>query len=98
MANVKETVLKFVVQSTGNPRDVLSRFHPHGKDGSERYKSGMAKNPVLHVTSVKNRATSLAARGHYVWDVEVSYRPKGCVSRTSAIRNTTAGRRWCWTR
>lgn len=80
MSEIKETVLKFVLKSSGNPMDTLSRFHPSGKTVLNRT-TWMGKEPrSCGVTSVKGRPYSADTKDPLVWDIEVSYRPKGCIT------------------
>lgn len=80
MPKAKQTVLKFVVESTGMPMDIMSRFHPQGKTVLNRTEWRGKEPRSCAVTSVQGRTHTADSTGPMVWDVEVSYRPKGTIT------------------
>lgn len=81
---MKQTVLRFVLKTTGNPMDIMSRFHPQGQTVLNRTEWRGKEPRSCAVTSVKGRP-STADLKESLWDVEVSYRPKGT---TTYLGNT----------
>jgi len=77
MPQVKQTVLRFVLKSTANPMDIMSRFHPEGKTVLNRTEWRGKEPRSCAVTKVKSRPSS---GGPLIFDVEVSYRPKGTIT------------------
>ncbi len=76
----KETLLRFVLKSTGNPLDLMSRFHPRGTYALNRT-AWRGKAPrTCAVVSVKSRPSSAANDEPAEFDVLVAYRPKGVIT------------------
>lgn len=79
MSAVKQTVLKFVLKTTGNPMEVMARFHPKGQTVLNS-KEWRGKEPrSCGVTRVKGRPHSIGSES-LVFDIEVNYRPKGAIT------------------
>jgi hypothetical protein len=79
MPGSKQSVLRFVMRSTGNPFDLMSRFHPKGKTVLNRTEWRGKERRSCGVSSVQMRPYSAGSNEPRVVDVEVSYRPKGCI-------------------
>ncbi|KKM02179.1 hypothetical protein LCGC14_1787030 [marine sediment metagenome] len=80
MARSNQTVLRFVVKPTGHPLEVMNRFHPQGKTvlNSTAWRG---KEPrTCGVTKVRSRPHTPDSNESVVFDVEVSYRPRGCIT------------------
>ena len=77
MADVKQKVLRFVLKSTGDPMDIMSRFHPQGKTVLNRTEWRGKEPRSCGVTTVKGRPHSAGSTEPLTFDIEVSYRPKG---------------------
>src|SRR5688572_6432360 len=76
----KPTVLRFVLQSMGNPMGVMSRFHPQGKTVLNRTEWRGKEPRSCAVTSLRGRPYKAGSKDPQVWDVEVAYRPKGTIT------------------
>ena len=78
MPTVKETVLKFVV--SGKPADIMSRFHPQGNLVLNRTEWRGKEPRSCAVNKVKGRPYSSGSKEPVLFDIEVAYRPKGCIT------------------
>jgi hypothetical protein len=86
MADVKSTILKFVVKASGNLPETMSRFHPKGQIVLNRT-AWMGREPrSCGVTRAKGRPFSPGDGKPIIFDVEVSYRPKGCITYVGDTR------------
>jgi hypothetical protein len=82
----KQSVLRFVLRSADHPMAVMSRFHPQGKVVLNRTE-WRGKGPrSCGVVSIKGRPHAAGSPEPAVFDVEVAYRPKGCVTYTGGTR------------
>jgi hypothetical protein len=80
MSTALQTVLRFVLKTTGNPMDILSRFQPRGKHVLNRT-AWRGKPPrSCAVTAVRSRPHAAGAKEPIVFDVEVTCRPKGIIT------------------
>jgi hypothetical protein len=79
MPETKQTVLRFVLKSGGNPLELMSRFHPKGKTVLNRTEWRGKESRSCGVSSVQMRPYSAGSNEPRIVDVEVSYRPKGCI-------------------
>lgn len=80
MNKVKQTILKFVLRSTANPRELMARFYPQGKTVLNRT-AWLGKEPrSCGITNMKSRSYSADDKSPIIWDLEVSYRPKGIIT------------------
>jgi len=77
---MKQSILRFVLKSTENPLAVMSRFSPQGKTVLNRTEWRGKEPRSCGVTSVKLRPYSAGSAEPKVFDVEVTYRPKGCIT------------------
>lgn len=80
MSEVKQTVLRFALKSTGNMMDIMSRFHPQGKRVLNRTEWRGKEPRSCAVTTVKCRPHFAGSEEPPVFDVEVAYRPKGTIT------------------
>lgn len=80
MSKVKQTILRFVLKSTGNPMDIMSRFHPQGNRVLNRTEWRGKAPRSCAVTTVKGRPHSAGSKEPMVVDVEVACRPKGTIT------------------
>jgi hypothetical protein len=80
MSETKETVLRFVLKSTGNPMEIMSRFHPRGTQVLNRTEWRGKEPRTCAVVSMKSRPHSPASGDTPEFDVEVAYRPKGVIT------------------
>src|SRR5690349_13433233 len=82
----KQSVLRFVLRSAEHPMEIMSRFHPQGKmvlNGTE----WRSKEPrSCAVTTVKGRPHTAGSPEPVVYDVEMAYRPKGCITYSGATK------------
>jgi hypothetical protein len=77
---IKPTILRFLLKATGDIRNVMSRFYPEGTYVLNR-SEWMGKEPrSCAVTKVKGRPHMSGSNEPMVFDVEVSYRPKGWIT------------------
>ncbi len=76
----KQTILRFKLNATGNSMDIMSRFHPEGKTVLNRTKWRGKEPRSCGVTRVNGHAGGAVPHGTMVVDLEVSYRPKGCIT------------------
>ena len=68
------------MKSTGNPMDMMARFHPQGKTVLNRTEWRGKEPRSCGVTKVSSGPYAAGTKGPQVWDVEVAYRPKGCIT------------------
>jgi hypothetical protein len=79
MSESKQSVLRFVLKSDGNPLELMSQFHPKGRTVLNRTEWRGKEARSCGVSSVHMRPYSAGSNEPRVFDVEVSYRPKGCI-------------------
>lgn len=80
MAQLKQTVFRFVLKVTGPLLEIMSRFHPQGKTVLNR-SAWHGKEPrSCGITSVKSRPHPAGTSDPILFDIEVTYRPKGCIT------------------
>ena len=80
MSSKKQTILRFVLKSTENPFEVMSRFFPQGKTVLNRIEWRGKEPRSCGLTNVKIRPYSAGSNEPMVVDVEVTYRPRGCIT------------------
>lgn len=80
MSEVKQTVLRFVLRTTGNLLDIMSRFHPQGKRVLNRTEWRGKAPRSCGITSVRSRPHAAGSGEPIVVDVEVTCRPKGSIA------------------
>jgi hypothetical protein len=82
----KQTVLRFVLRSADDPMAVMSRLLPQGKAVLNRT-SWRGKEPrSCGITSIKGRPRAVGSQAPAAYDVEVTCRPKGCITYVSGTR------------
>jgi hypothetical protein len=79
MSEMKQTVLRFVLKFTGSPMEIMARFNPKGKTVLNRTEWRGKEPRSCAVTSVHFRSHSAASEEPIIYEVEVTYRPKGCI-------------------
>jgi hypothetical protein len=82
----KQTVLRFVLRATDNPIAVMSRFHPQGKTALNRTEWRGKEPRSCGVVSIKGRPHAAGSTEPVVFDIEVAYRPKGCITYTGGTK------------
>jgi hypothetical protein len=86
MPDSQQTILKFELSVTGNMMEVMSRFHPQGQTVLNRT-TWRGKEPrTCGVTALKGRPRFSDSKEPIVFDVQVSYRPKGCITYVGNTR------------
>jgi hypothetical protein len=80
MSSKKQTILRFVLKSTENPLKVMSRFFPQGKTVLNRTEWWGKEPRSCGLTNMKTRPASAGSNEPKVFDVEVTHRPKGCIT------------------
>lgn len=80
MSSKKQTILRFVLKSTENPLEVMARFLPQGKTVLNRTEWRGKEPRSCGLTGVKLRPYSAGSSEPKVFDIEVTYRPKGCIT------------------
>jgi hypothetical protein len=79
MTDKKQSVLKFELTFKGTLRELFSRFRPQGKSVLNR-SSWRGKEPrSCSVTGLKTRPMASTSADPITVDIEVTYRPKGCI-------------------
>ena len=80
MPSAKESVLRFVLRTNENPLKVMERFHPQGKQvlNSTTWRGKEPRS--CSVRQVRSGACAVASDKGIAFEVEVSYRPKGCIT------------------
>jgi hypothetical protein len=82
----KQSVLRFVLRTTDHPKTVMSRLSPQGKSVLNRT-SWRGKEPrSCGVTAIKGRAQAVGSEEPATYDIEVSYRPRGCITYLGGTR------------
>ena len=84
--SLKPTVLRFALTSTENPLDVMARFFPQGTTQLNRTEWRGKEPRSCGLTNVKMRPHSAGSDQPKVFHVEVTYRPKGCVTFVGPTR------------
>ncbi|NNM85165.1 MAG: hypothetical protein HKL96_05335 [Phycisphaerales bacterium] len=77
---VKPSVMKFLLTCTEKPIDVFSRFHPQGRSVLNRTEWRGKEPRSCAVSSVKSRPSEFGHERPVIFEVEVSYRPKGTIT------------------
>lgn len=79
---MKPTVLHFVLRAPQmtNLFQMMSRFHPNGKTVLNRTEWRGKEPRSCGVTQVASRSQVAGSNEPLVFDIEVSYRPKGCIT------------------
>lgn len=80
MSSMKPSVLRFTLTSTENPMEVMARFFPRGTTLLNRTEWRGKEPRSCGLTNVKMRPSSAGSDKPKVFDVEVTYRPKGCIT------------------
>jgi hypothetical protein len=82
----KQSVLRFVLRSADHPMSVMSRFLPQGKVVLNRTEWRGKEPRSCGVVSVKGRPHAAGSPEPAVFEVDVAYRPKGCITYTGGTR------------
>jgi hypothetical protein len=86
MTQAKQTILRFVLKFTGHPTEIMSRFFPQGMTLLNRTEWRGKEPRSCAVATVRNRPHAAGSEGEVVYDVEVSYRPKGVITYTGGTK------------
>lgn len=82
----RHSVLRFVLRSTENPIHILSRLNPHGEMALNRTEWRGKEPRSCGIIAVKGRPHSADSTEPFVFDVEVAYRPKGCITYSGGTK------------
>jgi hypothetical protein len=82
----KQSVLRFVLRSAGNPMEIMSRFHPQGNMVLNRTVLRGKEPRSCGIVSIKGRPHAAGSSQPVVFDIEVAYRPKGCITYTGGTK------------
>lgn len=82
----KQSVLRFVLRTADGPMAVFSRFRPHGTVVLNRTEWRGKEPRSCGITAVKGRSHVARSTEPVVYDLEVAYRPKGCITHTGGTR------------
>ena len=85
-AGPNQSVLRFVLRSNEDPVAVMSRFQPQGKPLLNRTEWQGKEPRSCRVTSVNSRPHPAGSSDPVVYNVEVTYRPKGCITYTGGTK------------
>ena len=80
MPNRDQSILRFILKSADNPLKVMSGFFPQGKTVLNRTEWQGKEPRSCGITNVKMRQHSAGSNEPMIFDIEVTYRPKGCVT------------------
>lgn len=80
MFEKKESILRFVLPCTGNPVKVMDRFTSRGKRALNRTEWRGKEPRSCAVTGLHSRTHPPTTKEPLLFDVEVTYRPKGCIA------------------
>src|SRR4051794_39625256 len=69
-----------------NPITVMSRFHPQGKRVLNRTECRGKEPRSCGVVNIQGRAHTVGSHEPFVFDIEVGYRPKGCITYTGGTK------------
>ena len=82
----KQSVLRFLLKSADHPGAVMSRFHPQGKIVLNRTPWRGKEPRSCGITAVNGRPRAVGSPEPGAYDIEVSYRPKGCITYSGGTR------------
>ncbi len=83
---MKPTTLQFVLESTEHPMRVMERFFPQGTTVLNRT-TWLAKEPrSCGITNVKSRPHGTGENEATIYDIEVTYKPKGFINFAGATK------------
>jgi hypothetical protein len=85
-AGPKQAVLRFVLRSAEHPMTVMSRFLPEGKVVLNSTEWRGKEPRSCGVVSVKGPPHAPGGPEPVVYDIEVAYRPKGCITYSGGTR------------
>jgi hypothetical protein len=80
MPERRQTILQFVLTSHDNPLEIMYRFLPEGRRVLNRIEWRGKEPRSCAVTNVTVRPRSAGSNEPYIADIEVTYRPKGCIT------------------
>ena len=80
MISANQSKLQFSLRSTEDIFSVMARFHPQGKTVLNRTEWRGKPPRTCGLTNVKVRSFSAGSTEPKTFDVEVTYRPKGCIT------------------
>lgn len=80
MPSEKQTILRFVLRTTEHPLRIMDRFHPQGKPVLNRTEWRGKEPRSCSITKVRSSSHAVGDKEAAAFDVEVSYRPKGCIT------------------
>ena len=86
MATMKATKFRFVLTSSDDPLEVMSRFHPNSETLLNRTEWRGKPPRSCAITEVKSQPRTGATKGPVAWDIKVTYRPKRYVSYVDATK------------
>lgn len=79
MSTKNQTILRFRLTTTENPFEIMQRFQPAGKTVLNRTEWRGKEPRSCAVTGLKIRPFAAGSHEAKVIDLEVTYRPKGCI-------------------
>jgi hypothetical protein len=82
----RPSVLRFVLRSADDPQAVMGRFLPVGKTLLNRTPWRGKEPRSCGITAIKGRPRAVGSPEPAVYDIEVSYRPKGCITYVGGAR------------
>jgi hypothetical protein len=82
----KQSVLRFVLRTAEDPIAVMSRLHPQGKMVLNRTPWRGKEPRSCGITAITGRPYAAGSPEPKVYDIEVTYRPKGCITYVAGTR------------
>lgn len=79
MSTKKQSILRFRLTDKGNPLEIMQRFRPAGKYALNRFEWQGKEPRSCAVTGVKILPYAAGSDESKVIDLEVTYRPRGCI-------------------
>lgn len=86
MPLAKQSVLRFLLRTSEHPLKVMDRFHPHGKPVLNSTEWRGKEPRSCGITKVHGASQPVGSTETLAFDVEVNYRPKGCITFTGTTK------------
>jgi hypothetical protein len=83
---MNERKLRFELRANADPFTLMDRFHPGGELVLNRTEWRGKAPRTCGVTKAKSKPHNAGSDKPWVFDIEVSYRPPGCITYTSGTR------------
>ena len=80
MTSKNQTILRFELETTANPFEVMKRFRPQGNPVLNKTEWRGKEPRSCAITNVRSRPFSVGTSDPKFFDIEVTYRPKGCIT------------------